>query len=437
MKDNGSITKPLNFLFTTWEGGGNMTPVRVAARKLLARGHRVRVMSDECNQAEFEGAGLEFASWRRAPSRKDRSPDSQTFRDWAAATPQEGLLSVIRDHWAGLALAYAEDVIEELRREPADLVVTSEMLFGVMAACESMGQPFVNFCPNISIAPLPGVPPLGPGLAPARNDGERAMHAEIAKGSMAMFDSGLPGLNAARAALGLPALEHLLDQFRAAEAELLATSPAFDFPSSALPERVRYVGPQIADPLWARAWTSPWPASDKRPLVAVSFSTTFQNHAAVLQKIVDALATLPVRVLVTLGGAIRAEELKPGSNCVVVESAPHTEVMREAAFVVTHGGHGTVMSALLSRVPMLVIPHGRDQNDNAMRVTERGAGLSLMPGAPVEELREACRRLLNEPSFRKAAKELGDKVAADTENSTVVQELESAALRACREAILA
>src|SRR5215472_11740977 len=126
MKETGSITEPLNFLFTTWEGGGNMTPVRVAARKLLARGHRVRVMSDECNRAEFESAGMAFTSWRRAPSRKDRSPESQTFRDWAAATPQEGLLSCIRDHWAGPALAYAEDVIEELRREPADLVITSE-----------------------------------------------------------------------------------------------------------------------------------------------------------------------------------------------------------------------------------------------------------------------------------------------------------------------
>lgn len=435
MKDTKSTTKPLNFLFTTWEGGGNLTPVRVAARKLLARGHRVRVMSDECNRAEFETAGMEFTSWRRAPSRKDRSPESQTFRDWAAATPQEGLMSVIRDQWSGPALAYAEDVIAELRREPADLVVTCELLFGVMAGCESIGQPFVNFCPNISFAPLPGVPPLGPGLAPARNEEERAMQAEIAAGCMAMFDSGLPGLNAARAVLGLPALDHLINQFSAAEAELLATSRAFDFPSSALPERVKYIGPQVGDPLWARAWTSPWPASDKRPLVAVSFSTTFQNHAAVLQKAIDALAALPVRVLVTLGGAIRADELKPAANCVVVESAPHTEVMREAAFVVTHGGHGTVMSALLSRVPMLVIPHGRDQNDNAVRVTERGAGLALMPDAPMAAVREACERLLSQPSFRSAARVLGDKVAADTENSTVIQELEAAASRACREAV--
>jgi MGT family glycosyltransferase len=224
-------------------------------------------------------------------------------------------------------------------------------------------------------------------------------------------------------------LEHLLDQIRVAEVELLATSRAFDFPSSDLPSHVRYVGPQIGDPHWAVRWNSPWPASDKRPLVAVAFSTTFQNHAGVLQKIIDALAPLPARVLVTLGGAIKVGALKPAANCVLVESAPHSEVMREAAAVVTHGGHGTVMRALLSRAPMLVIPHGRDQNDNAVRITARGAGLSLLPDAPVEEIRAACERLLSDASFRAAARKLGDQVAAEAENSTVVQELEAAACR--------
>jgi MGT family glycosyltransferase len=421
------MIKSLNFLFTTWEGGGNVTPALEAVRKLAARGHRVRVMSDECNRPESVAAGADFRPWKRAPNRADRDRASQAFRDWAAATPQEGLLSVIRELWCGPAPAYARDVIEELRREPADLVVTCEALFGVMAGCESLGQEFATLSPNISITPLPGVPPLGPGLAPARTPEERAMHAEIARAVAGMFDSGLPQLNAARAALGLEPLGHVLDQLRSARVELLATSRAFDFPADSLPDRLRYVGPQIGDPHWARPWTSPWPASDARPLVTVGFSTTFQNHAGVLQKVIDALAPLPVRVLVTLGGPIHAGELRASDNCVVVESAPHTVVMREAALVVTHGGHGTVMRALVSRAPLLVIPHGRDQNDNAVRITERGAGLSLPPDAPVEAIRDACARLLGERQFRAAARRLGDLVADEAERSTLVQELEEAA----------
>jgi MGT family glycosyltransferase len=416
-----------SFLFTTWEGGGNVTPAREAARKLAARGHRVRFMSEECNRREAESAGAAFVAWKRALSREDRGRDSQTCRDWDAATPEEGLLSVIRDVWCGPALTYAQDVVDELRREPADLVVTSDALVGVMAGCESVRQRFAILSPNISLSLLPGMPPLGPGLAPARTPEERAMHAEIARAAQAMFDSGLPALNGARAALGLGAVAHVLDQALEADVELLATSRAFDFPAEDLPSRVRYVGPQIGDPQWARPWTSPWPESDRRPLVAVGFSTTFQNHARVLQNVIDALAPLPVRVLVTLGGSIDAAEVRESANCVAVASAPHAAVMREAALVVTHGGHGTVMRALVSRVPMLVIPHGRDQNDNAVRVTERGAGLSLLPGAPVDAIRAACERLLREPAFGAAARGLGDLVAADAERSTIVEELESAA----------
>ncbi|MBX9686829.1 MAG: glycosyltransferase [Candidatus Obscuribacterales bacterium] len=418
------MIKPLKFLFTTWEGGGNVSPALEAARKLVLRGHQVRFMSEECNRAGAEAVGAEFVSWRRAPSRKDRSRHSQTYQDWAAATPQEGLLMVIKEVWCGPALAYAQDLIEELGRCEADLVITCEALFGVMAACESLGQRFVTLCPNISLAPLPGIPPIGPGLPPARSDEDRAMHAQLSIMLNELFNSGLPQLNAARATLGLKPLSAVLEQFKSAELELLATSRAFDFTSENLPERVRYVGPQMTDPHWAQDWVSPWSDSDSRDLVTVGFSTTFQNHAAVLQRVIDALEPLPTRVLVTRGGSIEDSELRAGENCVIVESAPHSVVMRQSSLVITHGGHGTIMRGLLSRSPMLVIPHGRDQNDNAVRVTERGAGLSLMPDASTEAIRASCLRLLNEAQFRSAARELGDRVAEDMENSSLVAEIE-------------
>jgi MGT family glycosyltransferase len=415
-----------NYLFTLWEVGGNVTPTLEAVRRMAAAGHRVRVMGEDCNRPEIEATGARFVPWTRALNRPDRSRANQ-INDWDAASPEEGLAVWFREVWCGRALGYAQDVMQELRHEPADLVVTSEMLFGVMAGCEALGQKFALLCVNISLSPIPGIPPLGPGLAPARTAEERALHAQIATGVQGLFDIGLPMLNEARVALGLPPLEHLMDQFKAAEAELLATSPAFDFPAESLPGRVRYVGPLIADPHWSKGWSEPWPAGDARPLVTVGFSTTFQNHAGVLQKVIDALAPLPVKVLMTLGGSIEAGALRPAGNTYVVESAPHTVVMAEAAVVVTHGGHGTVMRALVNRVPTLVIPHGRDQNDNAVRITERGAGLSVTATTGVEEIRAACVRLLTEPAFRTNARRLGDLVAADAQRCCVVEELERVA----------
>jgi MGT family glycosyltransferase len=429
-----------SFLFATWEGGGCVAPALTVAKKLIDRGHRVRVMSDACNRPEADAAGARFIAWSWAPSRATRTPETEILRDWAYDNPPAAFIHAVQEIWGGPSQAYAEDVIEELEREPADLVVASEMLFGVAAACEATGQPFVYLTANISLFPIPGIPPLGPGLPPALTDAERAMHAANAAGLVQIFDSALPALNGARQALGLAPLAHTLDQGKAARATLLGTARAFDFPPESLPPDVRCVGPQLGEPAWAKAWTAPFPAEDRRPLVLVGFSTTFQNHAAVLQRVIDAAADLPVRLLVTLGGSIPPEALTPGANARLAESAPHDAVMAEAALVVTHGGHGTVVRALSHRRPMLLIPHGRDQNDNAIRVTHRGAGLSLPPTADTADIRAALERLLTDPSFAEAARRLGDAVAHEAAESPVVEvleELSASNLRDSRIAALA
>lgn len=344
------------------------------------------------------------------------------MRDWEAANPQEGICRLFDTIMFGPALAYARDLAAELEREPADLVVTSEMLLGVLAGCESAGQRVAILSANLCLYPLDGMPTFGPGLPPPRNGEEEALHAQIRAGTRAMLNSRLDTLNAARVALGLPPIDSVLKQLEVAARYLLATSRAFDFPIDKLPEGLRYVGPQLDEPTWAKPWRSPWPEGDLRPLVVVGFSTTYQAHETVLQKVVDAAARLAVRVLVTLG-QIDPDAVRPAANTLLVPSASHNALMQHAAVVVTHGGHGTVMRALQFHRPMLVIPHGRDQDENAVRVTEHGAGLRLTPGASVEEIRNNLRRLLEEPVFTQAARRLGEAIAVESRRVDVVAEL--------------
>lgn len=425
---NTTASKPLKFLFTTWEGGGNIPPAITVARKLAQRGHKVRFMSDAANREDAEAAGLEFRPWQEAPSRPDRTPASCPARDWEAASPQEGIMRMMDKVMFGPALEYARDVVAELAREPADLVVTSEMLPGVMAGCESLRQNFAIFAANLCLYPMPGMPAFGPGLPPPRSAEEKALHEQVKQGTIAMLDQGLEGLNRARIALGLLPLGSILEQISTAWLYLLGTSRSFDFPAEALPSQIHYVGAQLDEPAWSAPWSPPWPANDTRPLLAVGFSTTYQAHEGVIQSVVDAAATLPVRSLVTLGqiapSAVRAPE-----NTTLVASAPHEALMREAAVVVTHGGHGTVMRALKHQRPMLIIPHGRDQNENAIRVTERGAGLCLPPTASVEEIRSALRSLLENPSYAQSARKLGAAIAAETQKEAAVPLLEELAAR--------
>jgi MGT family glycosyltransferase len=418
---------PRKFILATWEGGGSVGPVLTVARKLVDAGHDVRVMSDACNRAEAEAVGARFVPWTRAPSRTDRSKESEILRDWDVADMAEGFARVVDQLVAGPSLRYAEDTIEELEREGADLVVTNELLLGVMAGCEATGTPFAMMPVNAMLMTVKAAIEGGMlehfAANPPTDPKDQMRHAVV--GAMqAAFMHGLPAMKATRKSVGLPPIEHLFGQLAPAKKVLMAVSRSFDFVPEPDPPGFAYVGPQLDDPAWAEPWVSPWPAEDERPLVLVGFSTTFQNHTGVLQNVIDALGSLPVRGLVTLGPTIAPEELTAPENVSVVPSAPHGQVMKQASLVVTHGGFGTLARALAHHLPMLVMPMGRDQGGNAEKLMAHGAGLALPPNADAATIAGAVQKLLAEPEYREAAARLGEAIDREMRESRVVEELE-------------
>ncbi|MBT2185879.1 nucleotide disphospho-sugar-binding domain-containing protein [Sphingobium nicotianae] len=422
-------TRKGSYVLATFEGGGSVAPFITLARKLMARGHDVRIVSDECNRGEALASGAAFSPWVRALSRPERGRDHEPVRDWEAENGFAGICMLLDIQIVGRAEDYARDMIEILREHPADLAVVNDLILGAMMGCEALGQPFaVMGCHPLTYPVVDGMVPLGPGLPPAVTPEDRALHQDIRIGTMATFDQRLPAYNKARASVGLPPLPHLAHQIFAARRFLMATSPAYDFAPDVLPDFFAYAGPQLDDNLWSKPWTSPFATDDRRPLALVSFSTTFQDQANQLQQVVDALAALDMRSVVTLGGSIRPDEVRAAPNVHVVESAPHAELMWEASLVINHGGHGTVIKAATAGLPQLVIPHGRDQNDNAMRIVHRGAGLMLPLGADSAAIREAVQRLLDEPAFSDNARALGERIRASYSDHDIIGAVEALAL---------
>ncbi len=151
----------------------------------------------------------------------------------------------------------------------------------------------------------------------------------------------------------------------------------------------------------------PWPSDDPTPLVMVSFSTGFeQRNVDKLQRTLDALAQLPVHVIATTGGIVAPNELASPPNAIVLNYAAHDPIMRRAALVVTHGGHGTAMRALRHGVSMVIIPGiAGDQPYVAAAVQEWGAGRALPGDAGVDAIRTAAQEVLSTPSFRDNARQ--------------------------------
>jgi MGT family glycosyltransferase len=412
-----------HYLFALVDAGGNVTPELHAVQRLIERHHAVTVLADDSVAPEVRATGAEFRRWARAPNRTSRLPEHDPARDWECKYPWQIVDRLVDTMLVGPAARYSADVGEAITRCRPSLVVCSMFCLGGMIAAETARVPCVVLFPNIYPLPAPGLPPFGSGLRPARGLLGRTRDEVLSFIAERQWDrKGLARLNTLRHAYGLAPLAHLFDQVRRAHRQLVMTSPALDFPAT-LSAGVRYVGPVLEDPLWSHesSWTPP---GDGRPLVLVSMSSTFQDQIGPLRRVIEALGTLPIHAIVTTGPAIDAAALNAAANVTVLPQAPHREVLRHAAAVVTHGGHGTVVKALAAGVPMVLLPHGRDQDDTAVRVTERGAGIALKRTAQPKAIAAAVTEVLGNASFRASARRLGESVRLDADDAALLRELE-------------
>ena len=428
---------PADFVFTTFEFGGHVTPALATASRLAARGHRVLVVSDDATRAEAAGFDLPFLPWATAPNRPDKQVENEPLRDWEAETPAEVVSLLLDRLMVGAAGAYASDTAAVLDANPGAVLVSQELLLGCMLAAESRGAPLALHTANVWPLPtLSGVPPFGPGLEPPRTEQDIWFQGLIRDASGGLYDLGLTSLNATRSAFGLGPLDHTLEQIDVARLILLSAARAYDFAPEALPAPFVYAGPQARVPAWAAAWNSPWGDTDQRPLVLVSFSTLYQAQEPVIRRVVAALAALPVRAVVTLGPQLDLTAVQsPSPDVVVVESASHDALMPHLAAMVTHAGHGSAIRPILNGVPVLCLPMGRDQPDNAARIAARGAGLRLDPGASSDEIGAAVMRLIAEPTFKNSARTWGGAIRAEVEaaGDVAVDRLEALLAQSRRE----
>ncbi|MET0338945.1 MAG: glycosyltransferase, partial [Caulobacter sp.] len=233
----------MRFLFTTFEGGGHVPPPLAVASALMARGHEILFVSDEANRAGARGLGLPFEPWRSAPNRQTLGDGDDPLRDWKPRLPPSVVKAVCQAVIGGPASAYAADTVEFIARFKPDVVVSNELLFGVMMAAEATHVPLALLTSNVWCFPTrTDQPPFGPGFAPAKTAFEARREVAARQMIAHWYDAALDDLNRARAGLGLAPLHRALDQLAAARRVLLGVSQAFDYDAADPADPFVYVG---------------------------------------------------------------------------------------------------------------------------------------------------------------------------------------------------
>jgi UDP:flavonoid glycosyltransferase YjiC (YdhE family) len=352
-------TRPMNgagrFLILSWDGGGNTPPALNLGARLVRQGHQVRLVGWKSMSSRAAATGVEFATYPSVPP----WPPELAFED----ALEERLLPAL----AGPGTR--DDILAEAECFAPDVVVVDCMMDAALEAAHTLALP------SAVLVHLP----YSPFMYEWGDEATRAQKARF------LGEAG---------------------------AVLVLVPPGFDAPCP-LPPNTTYVGP-ITDP-------TPGPPLDTRdacllaepgdPWVLLSLSTTLQGQAAALPPMLDAVAAMPIRVLLTLGGALPANAVDPPPNVTVRGFVPHQLVLPYMAAVISHGGLSTITACLTAGVPLLCIPQGRDQSENAARVAASGAGRALAASASAAQITAALGELLADPAALREARRFAGVIA--------------------------
>lgn len=175
-------------------------------------------------------------------------------------------------------------------------------------------------------------------------------------------------------------------------------------------------------PEWARE-------SPERPRICVTLGTVVPKMTGIgtLSAVLDALAAMDLEVVLAGGDADFSDLGELPANVRSVNFLPLSVFLPTCSLIVHHGGSGTTAAPLHYAVPQLVLPAFADNPMSAQRVVDRGVGLSHDPAElDAATVRDLVRRLLDEPRFARAAREVAAEMADQPSPAAVLDRVERA-----------
>ena len=387
---------------------GHVSPMVDIAGQLVARGHRVTVLTGTRFQPRVNAVGATFAALGGNADFDDRDvpsylPDRDRYRGLAQAQYdiQTIFVRTIPEQYRAVQRLLEADTFDAILVDSAFAGVTPLL-------ATSSPRPKIL---SVGVTPLTqlsrDVAPSGMGLPPSstvvgrlRNRGLNVLAERV------LFRDTQRAAQEMAAAVGAPPLTTFaMDLSRTFDRHLQLGPIGLEYPRSDISPNVTFVGtvPPAASDQPLPAW---WSDLDgQRPVVHVTQGTIDNRDLdRLIRPTVDAFAAEDVLVVVSLGGR-PADVLGdvPG-NARVAEYLPYDALLPVTDVMVTNGGFGGVQHALAHGVPLVVAGDTEDKPEVAARVAWAGVGVNLKTGRPdASAVRTAVRRVLDTPAYRSRA----------------------------------
>jgi rhamnosyltransferase subunit B len=384
---------------------GDLHPCLALGRELAIRGHRVTIATTPYYRTKVEGCGLFFRAMRP---------------DWDPTDAR--MIAACEDLKRGLEVLYREillpglkDTYEDLLAVAtnADLLITGELVYASPLVAEKRGLPWVSLILSpwsfFSCIDPPFTPNL-PALIHIRKASHGLYKAALSLGKLTTRHWSNP-VRQLRRREGLPwrASDPVFKDKFSPYLVLAMFSQWFapkqrDWPAQTLQPGFlhRSSSPDAELPVRLGDFLE-----DGDPPLVFTQGSTAVHHPKDFYEVSAAVAKRLGRRALLVGGNVSEEQF----GIFSVPYVPYSYVFPKAAVTIHQGGSGTTGDAMRAGRPMLVVPYGWDQPDNAMRIERLGTGLHLpRKKYTVDAATGAIRRLLDEPHFFMVSTEIGSRI---------------------------
>ncbi len=389
---------------------GDLHPCIGLALELQRRGHKVTIATTEFYRAKIERLGLGFKPLRPDfdPTDGETISKCQDIRRGPEILIRELALPDLNDSYTDL-LAAASD---------ADLMLSGELLYAAPLVAEKLSLSWASIilspCSFFS-AHDPSLMVNVPALYRLRKAGWLLNRVILNLGALTTNHWWRP-IRELRRAEGLgPARNPLISDKFSPHLVLALFSRAFaeaqrDWPSSTLqPGFVFHDRDNRAYPQSEKLLE--FLAAGELPVVFTQGSTAVHDAGSFFE--VSAAAAKQIGVRALLIGA-KPSHMFEHPDLFAIPYASYSEVFPRASVIVHQGGSGTTGQAMRAGRPMLFVPYGWDQPDNAARVERTGAAFSVSKEHyNVETAARMLNRLLSHSSYARNAAGLARQVAQE------------------------
>jgi MGT family glycosyltransferase len=349
------------------------------ATVLRERGHRIVFIVDASFAGVLEARGFEERRFRMAPPEADADPEADPWSEFIEVTAPEfrkptieQIETVTLPIWRALVAGeqHSHERVMEIWDEVHPDVVVTDNVTGY-PAIELAGAPWVRV---VSCNPLerpdPDLPPALSGLPSDDRREWQAFRDEYHR----VHEELLAEHNEFRRSVG--AAPCPVDQFNRSSPWL----NLYEFPAA-----IDYARSVPLGPTWHRLESSvrsgepPFCVDEHVPgsgkVIYLSLGSLGCMDLALMQRLIDALAATPHRVIVSQGPL--HERMTLGPHMYGGEFLPQPSILPQCDLLITHGGNNTVSEGFHFGLPMIVLPLFWDQYDNAQRIDETGFGARL------------------------------------------------------------